>query len=92
VLVVVAATVLTVVEVVVIVEVVDVEVLMAVAVVVVGIEVVDVVVVDELQDATNIAITIKKHELNQMILLFTFYLHLIQIIAPILVIHIIIVK
>jgi len=67
-------------------------VLMTVAVVVIGIEVVDVVVADQLQDATSIAITIKKNELNQMILLFAFYLHLIQIIDLILVIHITIVK
>jgi hypothetical protein len=65
---------------------------MTVAVVVIGIEVVDVVVADQLQDATSIAITIKKNELNQMILLFAFYLHLIQIIDLILVIHITIVK
>ncbi len=49
-------------------------------------------VVDELQDATNIAVTIKKHELNQMIFFFTFYLLLNETIAPILVIHITIVK
>jgi hypothetical protein len=65
---------------------------MTVAVVVIGIEVVDVVVADQLQDATSIAITIKKNELNQMILLFAFYLHLIQIIDLILVMHITIVK
>jgi len=50
----------------------EVVVLIAVVVVIVGIEVVDVSVVDELQDATNITITIKQHEPNQMIFLFTF--------------------